>query len=147
MAGLRGCGSRTRLFQRGRRRDPLGSATPSTVKQRKQRRGSTSNVHRVPRGAYRARRGLVPTPDAVIFAELLSPPIERTFSFPPSRSTAVPLPDSPKGERPSLSHLRLFYRRSASVLGPRGYASFLAPRQDYMGYVRWQRASLGGMHE
>ena len=94
--------------------DPgLESVTPSTVKQ-------PCHAEEVPvmfspcvdeQRTQRARRGLVPTPDAVIFAELLSPPLERAsllpslasldvlFSRPPSRSMAVPLPDSLKGER------------------------------------------------
>ena len=98
------------------------------------RRGSVPVMFAVCRpAAYTEspRRGLVPTPDAVIFAELLSPPLERAsllpslslsltslnvlFSRPPSRSMAVPLPDSLKGERSLSLSLFLLATRPLSL--------------------------------
>lgn len=59
--------------------------------------GSSSNVRRghgvfrVYRNVHSARRGLVPTPDAVIFAELLSPLVEGAISvsLPPARHLSL----------------------------------------------------------
>lgn len=70
-------------FQRPDPRDPVESGTPGTVKQHSHAEEVRVMFKRVgkrveelskrERERGRARRGLVPTPDAVIFAELLSP--------------------------------------------------------------------------
>lgn len=114
--------------------------------------GSSSNVRRghgvfrVYRNVHSARRGLVPTPDAVIFAELLSPLVEGAISVPlpacRSPSIAVRQPDSPFGEsrsRQPSRNLSPSYSPVA-ILKPEDTSFLLLG--DYVGYVRWQCASL-----